>query len=168
MGIGRRTHRRHRADPRYAQQGRQPDAVNGALGLTLDGVLIESSAPIALILGNYTIGAFDRCGGHVNPQEGYHMHGTTGCSDAAGVVADGETALFGYALDGYGIHAPYADGAAALDECKGHETTALGYHYHANQIAKNAVLSCLSGKTTATAGLGAGGGGAPPGGPPRG
>ena len=59
-----------------------PTPVSGVLGVTLDGVRIESSAPIDLILGNYTIGAFDPCGGHVNPQEGYHMHATTGCSDA--------------------------------------------------------------------------------------
>ena len=150
-----------------------PTDATGSLGVTLDGVLIESSAPIDLILGNYTIGAFDPCGGHVNPQEGYHMHATTGCSDATGTVSDGETAMFGYALDGYAIHAPYdedAEADAGLDECNGHETTELGYHYHANQVEENAVLTCFSGKTTeAAAGGPGGGGGAPPdgGGPPQ-
>ena len=101
-------------------------------------MLIENSAPIDLILGNYTIGAFDPCGGHVNPQEGYHMHATTGCSDSTRAVPDGETAMFGYALDGYAIHAPYDENVeadAGLDECNGHETEELGYHYHANQVA---------------------------------
>ena len=95
------------------------------------------------------------------------MHATTGCSDSTDEVAAGETALFGYALDGYAIHAPYDPGDAAdagLDECGGHETAELGYHYHANQVAENAVLSCLSGVTVAAAATG-GGGGPPPGGP---
>lgn len=143
-----------------------PTPVSGVVGVTLDGVRIESSAPIDLILGNYTIGAFDPCGGHVNPQEGYHMHATTGCSDAQGDTPDGETALFGYALDGYGIHAPYeagSDADAGLDACNGHETTGLGYHYHANQVAENAVLTCFSGEAVATAAGGPPAGGQPPG-----
>ncbi len=150
----------------------EPTEVGTTVGVTLDGVMIDGSAPIDLILGNYTIGVFDDCGGHVNPQEGYHMHATTGCSNADLDVAEGETALFGYALDGYGIHAPYAEDAAIespLDECNGHETDSLGYHYHANAAAKNAVLTCFSGETTELASTGPGGegppagGGAPPG-----
>ena len=139
--------------------------VGTTLGVTLDGVLIESSAPIDLIVGNYTIGAFDPCGGHVNPQEGYHMHATTGCSDAAAEVADGETAQFGYALDGFAIHAPYDPGVeadAGLDECNGHETAELGYHYHASQVEENAVLTCFTGTTTQATGGPGGGGAAPP------
>ena len=142
-----------------------PTAASGALGVTLDGVLIESSAPIDLILGNFTIGAFDPCGGHVNPQEGYHMHATTGCSDSTRTVPDGETAMFGYALDGYAIHAPYSESVeadAGLDDCNGHETEELGYHYHANQVAENAVLTCFNGETTAAAAAGPSGGGGPP------
>ena len=128
-----------------------PTNAGGTLGVTLDGVVIENSAPIDLILGNYTIGAFDPCGGHVNPQEGYHMHATTGCSDSTEAVSEGETAVFGYALDGFAIHAPYdsdAEADAGLDECNGHETAELGYHYHANQVEENAVLTCFSGMTT--------------------
>ena len=145
-----------------------PTTVGGRLGVTLDGVLIEGSAPIDLILGNYTIGAFDPCGGHVNPQEGYHMHATTGCSDSTHEVADGETAMFGYALDGYAIHEPYEanlEADAGLDECNGHETDELGYHYHANPAAKNQVLACLVGQTAESdEGAGPPGGAAPPGG----
>ena len=82
MGRWRRTDPDHGGDSHHPEQGRQPHGRGWILGVTLDGVLIESSAPIDLILGNYTIGAFDPCGGHVNPQEGYHMHATTGCSDS--------------------------------------------------------------------------------------
>ncbi len=147
-----------------------PTDITGSVGVTLDGVLIEGSAPVDLILGNYTIGAFDPCGGHVNPQEGYHMHATTGCSDSTDEVGDGETALFGYALDGYAIHSPYDEDTApdplserALDECNGHEIPELGYHYHANQVEENAVLSCFTGVTVQSEG-----GGRPAGGPPAG
>ena len=138
-----------------------PAAAGTILGVTLDGVRIDNSAPMDLILGNYTIGAFDPCGGHTNPQEGYHMHATTGCSGSAQAVPDGETALFGYALDGYAIHEPYDDAGsgANLDECNGHETAESGYHYHANEVAKNAVLTCFSGETTASADEGPGNGG---------
>ncbi|MGA7436217.1 MAG: YHYH protein [Solirubrobacterales bacterium] len=148
-----------------------PTVASEKLGVTLDGVLIENSAPIDLILGNYTIGAFDPCGGHVNPQEGYHMHATTGCSDSTQEVADGETAMFGYAMDGYAIHGPYSEkeeADAGLDECNGHETSELGYHYHANQVKDNAVLTCFSGKTIEAADDGAAAGGPPAGGPPAG
>lgn len=145
----------------------EPSDVGATVGVTLDGVTIDGSAPIELILGNYTIGVFDDCGGHVNPQEGYHMHATTGCSNAEQDVDEGETALFGYALDGYGIHAPYESDAQAgtgLDVCNGHDTDGLGYHYHANTAAENAVLTCFRGETTETANTGPGAGGPPPGG----
>ena len=140
-------------------------AASGVLGVTLDGVLIEGSAPIDLILGNYTIGAFDPCGGHVNPQEGYHMHATMGCSESAQAVPDGETPIFGYAMDGYAIHSPYESGdePADLDECNGHETAEQGYHYHANNAAKNQVVQCVTGQTVAGSDDGA-----RPGGPPGG
>ncbi|WP_236745392.1 hypothetical protein [Rhodococcus sp. BS-15] len=41
----------------------------GILGITLDGVRIDASAPVDAILGAYTIAAFDDCGGHFNPTE---------------------------------------------------------------------------------------------------
>jgi len=154
------------ADAASAPQGNQ--------GVTLDGVVIAESAPVELILGAYTIAAFDDCGAHFNPFEGYHMHGAVGCSELeAGKLADGETPMFGYALDGYPIHSPLDDEASAdLDECNGHTTDALGYHYHANNAAENQVVECLIGQTVAgTTDAAAGGppaGGPPPGGPPPG
>jgi hypothetical protein len=83
--------------------------------------------------------------------------------------------MFGYALDGYPVHSPYADdaqeAAAGLDGCNGHTTVADGYHYHANQAAENQVITCLVGQTAASEGAAGGAPGAGPvdgGGPPAG
>ncbi len=141
----------------------------GNLGITLDGVVIAASAPVDAILSAYTIAAFDDCGAHFNPFEGYHMHGAVGCSEV-GEAVDGDPAMFGYAMDGYAVHSPFddadAEAAADLDECNGHTTEAAGYHYHANSSSENQVIECLIGQTVAGAD-GAGGGGRP-GGPPPG
>ena len=151
------------AEPVAAQA---PTTPRGNHGVTLDGVVIAASAPVDAILGAYTIAAFDDCGAHFNPTEGYHLHGAVGCSEV-GEAAEGETPMFGYALDGYPLRSPYADDAeetaAGLDECNGH-TTDTGYHYHANQAAKNQVVACLMGQTATStdAAGGAPDGGAPP------
>jgi len=121
------------------------------LGVTLNGVVIAAAAPINAILGSYTIAAFDDCGGHINPVDGYHLHGATGCS---GVEVEGHAPIIGYALDGYAIHDPvdlHATDAEAgpedeLDWCGGHVTAELGYHYHAAPAAKNLVIGCLAGQ----------------------
>ncbi len=140
------------------------------VGVTLNGVIIAGAAPVDAILGAYTIAAFDDCGGHINPFDGYHIHGATGCSESEDATG-AETPLFAYALDGYAIHSPLDDAEeaeAGLDECNGHTTDDLGYHYHAAHAEENAVLSCFTGETTATDD-----GGGPPdggagGGPPPG
>ena len=78
--------------------------------------------------------------------------------------------MFGYAADGYPIHLPLTGAAltaAHLDQCNGHSTPAEGYHYHANDPAKNAILPCLSGEYVAVAGPGGAPPGAPPGGAPN-
>jgi len=143
----------------------------GNLGVTLDGVVIAQSAPVDAILGAYTIAAFDDCGGHYNPFDGYHLHGAVGCSELDD-VADGETPMFAYATDGFPVHSPLDDpDSADLDECNGHDT-GDGYHYHANNAAENQVIECLIGQTVAGAGAGGdaagplGGGGRPDGPPP--
>ncbi|MBK8293443.1 MAG: hypothetical protein IPK93_01195 [Solirubrobacterales bacterium] len=64
----------------------------GNQGVTLDGVVIAASAPVDAILGAYTIAAFDDCGGHFNPNEGYHLHGAVGCSEVGDAV-DGDPDL---------------------------------------------------------------------------
>lgn len=134
-------------------------ASQGNNGVTLDGIVIAASAPVDAILSAYTIAAFDDCGAHFNPFEGYHMHGAVGCSEIGDAV-DGETPMFGYAMDGFPIHSPLdeADVAAAdLDECNGHTTDETGYHYHANNAAQNQVIECLVGETVAGEEAGRGG-----------
>ena len=145
-----------------------PSASRGNLGVTLDGVVIAQSAPVDAILGAYTIAAFDDCGGHYNPFEGYHLHGAVGCSEV-GEANDGETPMFAYAMDGYPVHSPLSAEATALaelDECNGHVTEADGYHYHANSAEQNQVIECLIGQTADIAGQGDAG--ARPEGPPAG
>ncbi len=133
----------------------------GNLGVTLDGVVIAETAPVDAILSAYTIAAFDDCGAHFNPFEGYHMHGAVGCSEVGDTV-DGETPMFGYAMDGFPVHSPLEDSASAdLDECNGHTTEEAGYHYHANSAEKNQVIQCLVGETVAGGDEGAGGAPAP-------
>lgn len=146
-------------------------AANGQdWGITLDGIVIAKSAPVAAILGAHTIASFDDCGGHFNNVEGYHMHGVTGCGTLDDDHIAGETAMFGYAMDGFPIHLPLTGeelSDANLDECGGHSTPELGYHYHANDPSKNSVLTCLKGElatTTDTQGGGPGNGQGPPGG----
>ncbi len=138
-------------------------SAGGNWGVTLNGVIIAASAPVDAILSAYTIAAFDDCGGHINPVDGYHLHGARGCSEV-GETSDGETPIFAYAMDGYPIHSPLdaeAEAAAELDECNGHTTEADGYHYHANPAEENGVLTCFMGVTVEGAGQDGGPGGGP-------
>jgi hypothetical protein len=102
------------------------------LGVTINGLVIAASAPVDAILGAYTIAAFDDCGGHFNPIEGYHLHAYTDCegSDYSTHIddPDAETKLIGYALDGVAVFAPLAhDTTIQLDECNGRTTDKDGY-----------------------------------------
>lgn len=129
---------------------------NGNWGITLNGVVIANSAPVQAILGAYTIAVFDDCGGHINPFDGYHLHGAVGCSEV-GETIDGETPIFAYALDGYAIHSPLSEEyeeTIELDTCNGHYTEADGYHYHANSAEENSVLTCFTGLTAQATGQG--------------
>ena len=130
------------------------------LGVTFNGVRIDAAAPVDAILGAYTIAAFDDCGGHVNPFEGYHMHAATGCGEV-GEAVPGETLPFAIAMDGHLIHG--AQERDDLDACNGHATSGQGYHYHARSPELNAVLTCYMGVIVQGAQRGP-----PPGGPPRG
>ena len=136
------------------------------LGVTFNGVRIDAAAPVDAILGAYTIAAFDDCGGHVNPFEGYHMHAATGCGEV-GDAPEGDTPPFAVAMDGHLIHGTLEGGE--LDECNGHNTDEYGYHYHARSPELNGVLTCYMGATVRDAsrkppGRGRPGGGPPPGG----
>ena len=119
------------------------------VGIALDGAELSAPAPIDAILGAYTIAAFDDCGGHVNPRQGYHYHSSNGCTDK--IVDDGKYApLIGYAADGFPIYAwkdAHGNEAEGLDECRGISDTVRGYHYRAASPSENAILPCLRGES---------------------
>ncbi len=129
--------------------------VSATAGISLNGFQIAAAAPVEAILSSYTIAAFDDCGGHVNPNDGYHYHAATGAAgcNSAGSDADGHPALIGYAMDGYGIYGPVeadSEVAIGLDECNGHQDTTRGYHYHAASPELNQHVACFRGKTVST------------------
>lgn len=144
-----------------------PGSVAGSdVGVTLNGIPLAAPAPVSNILGAYTIAAFDDCGGHINPVEGYHYHGSTGCTET-GLQSDGHAALLGYAMDGYGIYGELdAAGQAPTDlgECRGQTDAIRGYHYHSAGAGENRFIGCFKGDRVAATGQEAPG--APPGGPP--
>lgn len=122
------------------------------LGVTLNGLVIGASAPLDAILGAYTIAAFDDCGGHFNPIEGYHLHAYTDCqgSTYGSQIEDpnAETKVVGYAMDGVAVFAPLAhDSTIKLDECNGRSTAEDGYHYYAQSPELNKVVKCFKGLT---------------------
>ncbi len=142
-------------------------SVTASTGISLNGFQIAARAPVDDILSNYTIAAFDDCGGHVNPNDGYHYHAATGADgcNSAGTEPDGHAALIGYAMDGYGIHGslePDSEELATLDTCNGHEDDTRGYHYHASSAESNEHIGCFRGKTVESAQVGP-----PPGGRTR-
>jgi hypothetical protein len=122
------------------------------LGVTLNGLVIAPSAPVEAILSAYTIAAFDDCGGHFNPGEGYHMHAYTACEGtqygSSIQEPDAETSIIGYALDGVAVFAPLAENTTIqLDECNGRTTQKDGYHYYAQSAELNRVIKCFKGLT---------------------
>ena len=143
-----------------------PGALSGNVGVSLNGALLAAPAPVRDILANYTIAAFDDCGGHVNPVDGYHYHAATGCTET-GTQDDGHAALMAWALDGHGIYGMRdADGdeSTDLDECRGHTDESRGYHYHAAGPGENLFIGCFRGDTVSVGDAPGGPGGPPPGG----
>jgi hypothetical protein len=113
-------------------------------GVASNGVPLDAPAPVDAILGAHTIAPFDKCGGHVNPHEGYHYHAVTDCLETPATAAPTQ---IGIAMDGYAILTNLlADGTApeGLDRCQGHEGEGLPYHYHAGEAGSNQILGCLS------------------------
>lgn len=133
-----------------------PTALNGTVGISLDGVILEGAAPVDAILSHYTIAAFDDCGGHVNPYEGYHYHTSTGRDGCAGEAQeDGHADLIGFALDGFPIYAELNSlglpDYEELDECRGIEVDdGRGYRYYTTGIGENAHIGCYRGATVAS------------------
>lgn len=118
------------------------------VGVALDGVRLDGSAPIDAILDAHTIAPFDDCGGHVNLHAGYHYHAVTGCTGAARMTPGADAATIGVAMDGHLILSHrLADGStpAGLDRCGGHQSRGE-YHYHAGEAGSNQILPCLVGE----------------------
>ncbi len=123
-----------------------------SIGIALNGVNFDPPAPVDAILAAYTIAAFDDCGGHVNPFNGYHYHAATGCSEAV-EQCDGHAPLIGYALDSYAIYAMADENGVEptdLDACRGHEDPIRGYHYHAASAGENMFIGCFHGEVVGT------------------
>ncbi len=126
----------------------QAEIGRSSVGISLGGIGFDPPAPVDAILGAYTIAAFDDCGGHVNPNAGYHYHAATGCHTEVG-GDDGHASLIGYVMDGYGLHTMLdGDGQEStdLDECRGHSDTTRGYHYHAASAGENMFIGCFKGE----------------------
>jgi hypothetical protein len=140
------------------------------LGVTINGLVMAASAPVDAILGAYTIAAFDDCGGHFNPFEGYHMHAFTNCEGAGygSKIEDpnAETKIIGYAMDGVAVFAPLDhESTIQLDECNGRTTEKDGYHYYAQSPETNKIVKCFMGLTAINAAsqeMRPGGGNPPP------
>lgn len=136
------------AQPVKSEKATQISGLAG-VGIALNGVRFDAPAPTDAILSAHTLAPFDDCGGHVNLFVGYHYHAATGCSTSVETMV-GHAPVIGLAMDGFALHARInQDGAPAsdLDVCNGHETEGLGYHYHAAEPGKNAILSCHMGAT---------------------
>ncbi|WP_394154663.1 YHYH protein [Loktanella salsilacus] len=115
------------------------------VGLAFNGVKLEAPAPLELIEGNHTLGLMDDCVGHVNPHTGYHYHGLVGCEPHLDAGVDGHEPLVAVAMDGYDIYAALTDNEAEmLDECNGHNTAGLGYHYHVDKAGTNQFIGCFA------------------------
>ncbi len=132
--------------PLFPTEADQPSNTReSGSGIAFDGVRLDASAPVSDILSNYTLAPFDDCGGHVNLAVGYHYHAATDCLQKAATSFDHGEAV-GLAMDGHLILArQLSDGSTPtdLDQCGGHQTEQLPYHYHAGEQGSNAILGCL-------------------------
>lgn len=118
------------------------------VGVAFSGILFDEAAPVQAILSAYTIAPFDDCGGHINPVVGYHIHAVTDDCLAEYVDEAGHANAIGIAMDGFTIYeriGPDGIEPTDLDECNGHTSAELGYHYHAGTAGSNAILPCFKG-----------------------
>ena len=158
-----------------------PACAPGAIGILITGSVLFNAldAPGRDAVAHETQ---DACQGHPQPGGVYHYHSVSTCIDDKR-LADGHSALVGYALDGFGIFGRYGEGgkllsSADLDECHGHTHAipwdgkmVVMYHYHATWDFPYTV-GCMRGAYSMAdmlkisgVGQGPGGGGGPDGGP---
>ena len=103
--------------------------LRGAVALAVDGTPIfnpqNNRGEISQVIGE-----LDLWGGHCGRADDYHYH-------VAPLFLEkvvGPARPIAYALDGYPIYGetePDGSKPEGIDECGGHTTAALGYHYHA-------------------------------------
>lgn len=142
------------------------------IGVSLDGIPITGNPPSVVERGG-NIPSLDYCGGHHDPAGYYHWHlipesadlvhqqyNTDELANCSLYITQNNTALTGFARDGYPIYA-YQDlinGEVStptdLDECNGHTGVTQEYpngvyHYHASLSAPN-LPTCITGAAVDT------------------
>jgi hypothetical protein len=118
------------ATPKVASSNTAVTSLPGA-GIALDGILLFPPEPVARITAFRNLAPLDSYGGHTGFAYDYHYHRAR---DVPG-VPDAKTKIYGFMFDGfpvYGATEPDGSAAGTLDNCQGHSTTALGYHYHSS------------------------------------
>jgi len=104
--------------------------LRGAIALAVNGIPIFNPQNNRGEI-SYEIGELDQWGGHCGRADDYHYHITPLHLQAQA----GKGMPVAYALDGYpiyGLTEPDGSPVGKLDECHGHETAGVGYHYHAS------------------------------------
>jgi len=127
-----------------------PTKGRGPVGLSFNGPRFDGPAPVHAILAAHTLAPFDKCGGHVNLHDGYHIHAVTDCVKKVAVKGDQHADVIGVAMDGFPMTARLDSAGKepeGLDTCRGHTTSGLGYHYHVASPGTNAILTCFKGET---------------------
>lgn len=140
------------------------------IGISVDGIPLTgdppsvAQGPPGMPGGGGSIPAIDPCGGHVDPFGYYHLHfapevmnNVLEANDITEIsctnFTQDETALVGFAKDGYPIYASKdMDGSLPtdLDECFGHEGVTADfqggiYHYHASSTEAPNLPPCVMG-----------------------
>lgn len=104
--------------------------LRGAIALAVNGIPIFNPQNNRGEI-SYEIGELDEWGGHCGRADDYHYH----IAPLHLQAQAGKGMPVAYALDGYpiyGLTEPDGSPVANLDECHGHETAGIGYHYHAS------------------------------------
>lgn len=103
--------------------------LRGAIALAVNGIPIFNPQNNRGEI-SYEIGELDQWGGHCGRADDYHYH----IAPLHLQAQAGKGMPIAYALDGYpiyGLTEPDGSPVGRLDDCHGHETQGLGYHYHA-------------------------------------
>jgi hypothetical protein len=104
--------------------------LRGAIALAANGVPIFNPQNNRGEL-SAEIGELDQWGGHCGRADDYHYHAAPlHLQSVVGERLPVAVALDGYAI--YGLKEPDGSAPQGLDAFNGHETAALGYHYHAS------------------------------------